>query len=825
MSDARCAQIMSQSDSTPLGLCLSSEIESASMAPSIDASKMDPIFCHRTYVQDNVCSTSGKIDSGEEESSRVTFELEPPSILLTPDGSENPPLSSSVESLNVPPSVEQLNSPRLSYNSLLHWNQSPSKSDLDYLSNKYNELDGEIFTIEIPLSQMAVDVSHSKVPQLGLCLAGNRDLNQMSVFVCGIRPGSLVERDGRIELGDQLLEVNDQTLYGLSHLNAAPLIRSVYLEAVQGTNRVFRRSKLGSIKFVIQRSSENLSAMAATASPACEITHSSKSSRRSSMETVLSNVSTPQKSVYDNSKAKRSLEFMKIAFGEKPGPLLEHTVFISLKRGFSGFGFAIMEGSPTNEEGIFVKQIIPNGPAAMDGRLCPGDRLIRVNKRDATNASYESVLEWIRSAKQDLRLQVQRWCFRSQIECQAKNSLLRDPKRFSAPQLLSTLATALHIGPEAHTVRPLSSHGQRDSLGSGKVILEPVLENDCPRISRSNLNAPSSEIRRASSPNLQIWKNIGDSPSSTYVAAGVSQLSTAADKLCTVTTAKSITPAEQEPQTELLEPPMPAITRPISPGEDTVIELEVDHARGLGIGFIGGAETALNVLVVHELYANGLAVRDARLRPGDQIIRVNSTPLIGVPFLEAMNLIYSAYNEAVLRCKSDADTGQSPENPVTEGIGLLNKPVLQLEVRRLNTDHTEWYDQEITVELSKKSGKGLGICIADRCVYSSAPSTLKENGLLGSNGTSDSPSDGCRNPTYGVIITDMIRGSMAATDGHLAVNDQILSVNGEDTRLSNSEKVGALLKAASNKITIKVGRLKNQVNISGVAFHNYLPPS
>ncbi|TPP55874.1 hypothetical protein FGIG_05933 [Fasciola gigantica] len=575
---------------------------------------------------------------------------------------------------------------------------------LDYLSNKYNELDGEIFTIEIPLSQLAVDVSHSKVPQLGLCLAGNRDLNQMSVFVCGIRPGSLAERDGRIELGDQLLEVNDQTLYGLSHLNAAPLIRSVYLEAVQGTNRVFRRSKLGSIKFVIQRSSENLSAMAVTASPACEITHSSKSSRRNSMETILSNVSTPQKSVYDNSKAKRSLELMKIAFGEKRGPLLEHTVFISLKR---------------------------------DGRLCPGDRLIRVNKRDATNASYESVLEWIRSAKQDLRLQVQRWCFRSQIEGQAKSSLLRDPKRFSAPQLLSTLATALRIGPDAHAVRPLSSHGQRDSLGSGKVILEPVLENVCPRISRLNVNAPSSEIRRASSPNLQIWKHIGDSPSRTHVAAGVSQLSTAADKLCSDTTAESITLAVPEPQTELLEPPMPAITRPISPGEDTVIELEVDHARGLGIGFIGGAETALNVLVVHELYANGLAVRDARLRPGDQIIRVNSTPLIGVPFLEAMNLIYSAYNEVVLRCKSDADTGQSPENPETEGIGLQNKPVLQLEVRRLNTDHSEWYDQEITVELSKKSGKGLGICIADRCVYSSAPSTLKENGLLGSNGTSD----------------------------------------------------------------------------------------
>lgn len=78
----------------------------------------------------------------------------------------------------------------------------------EYLLNKYSELDGEILTVEIPLSQLAVDIGHAKVPQLGLCLAGNRDLNQMSVFVCGIRPGSLVDRDGRIELGDQLLEVS-----------------------------------------------------------------------------------------------------------------------------------------------------------------------------------------------------------------------------------------------------------------------------------------------------------------------------------------------------------------------------------------------------------------------------------------------------------------------------------------------------------------------------------------------------------------------------------------------------------------------------------------
>ncbi|KAA0199797.1 Multiple PDZ domain protein [Fasciolopsis buskii] len=693
----------------------------------------------------------------------------------------------------------------------------------EYLLNKYSELDGEILTVEIPLSQLAVDIGHAKVPQLGLCLAGNRDLNQMSVFVCGIRPGSLVDRDGRIELGDQLLEVNDQTLYGLSHLNAAPVIRSVYLEAVQGGSRAFRRSKTGSIRFVIQRYSGNISLMAATASLTNELAHSSKSSRRSSMETVLSNFSTPQKSGYDNSKAKRSIELMELAFGEKRGPLVEHTVFINLKRGSCGFGFAIMEGSPTNEKGIFVKQIIPDGPAAVDGRLCPGDQLIRVNKRDATNATYEVVLEWIRSAKQELRLQVQRWCFRSEIKAQEPRSLRSNLKRFSAPQLFGSLAAALRG--DVPIIRPLSSHGQRDSLSSGKVTLEPVQENEIPRTSRPSPRKLSSRLRRASTPNLQIWPKNVEQPPSQALLSPESCLLCPSEKRGSMSTVKSVTLSVHEPQTESTEPSEPATIRSILPGEDTVIELEMEQGRGLGIGFIGGAETALNVLVVHELYANGLAVKDARLRPGDQIIRVNNAPLIGVPFLEAMNLIYSESNKAILQSTTQPDLDESPDNPKNEEGIPLGKPVLQLEVRRPKTNQSKWYDQEVTVELSKKSGKGLGICIADRCVYSSEPTAPAANGLIGSNGTSGNATSVHKNPSYGVIITDLIRGSMAATDGHLAVNDQIISVNGEDTRLSNSEVVGALLKAASNKVTIKVGRLKNQVNVSGVAFHGYLPSS
>lgn len=42
---------------------------------------------------------------------------------------------------------------------------------------------------------------------LGLSLAGNKDRSRMSVFVVGIDPNGAAGRDGRMVVGDELLEV------------------------------------------------------------------------------------------------------------------------------------------------------------------------------------------------------------------------------------------------------------------------------------------------------------------------------------------------------------------------------------------------------------------------------------------------------------------------------------------------------------------------------------------------------------------------------------------------------------------------------------------
>ena len=67
----------------------------------------------------------------------------------------------------------------------------------------YGELNGDLHVVELDRGE------NCGAGSIGLCLAGNRDLATMSVFVVGYQPGSIAANDGRIRIGDELLEVSD----------------------------------------------------------------------------------------------------------------------------------------------------------------------------------------------------------------------------------------------------------------------------------------------------------------------------------------------------------------------------------------------------------------------------------------------------------------------------------------------------------------------------------------------------------------------------------------------------------------------------------------
>jgi hypothetical protein len=52
------------------------------------------------------------------------------------------------------------------------------------------------------------------------------------------------------------------------------------------------------------------------------------------------------------------------------------------------------------------------------------------------------------------------------------------------------------------------------------------------------------------------------------------------------------------------------------------IYMLISKNLGLGLSIVGGSDTVLGTVVIHEVYTDGAAAIDGRLRPGDQIFEV-----------------------------------------------------------------------------------------------------------------------------------------------------------------------------------------------------------
>jgi len=154
--------------------------------------------------------------------------------------------------------------------------------------------------------------------------------------------------------------------------------------------------------------------------------------------------------------------------------------------------------------------------------------------------------------------------------------------------------------------------------------------------------------------------------------------------------------------------------------------------------------------LIHEVYPDGAAAKDKRLKPGDQILDVNGESFRSVTHNRALT---------VLR-----QTPAKVKMTVFRDESCTKEDDIMLDL--------------IDVELMKKSGRGLGLSIVGR-----------RNGP-------------------GVYISDVVKGGAAEADGRLMQGDQILNVNGSDLRTASQEQAAALLKTAMGKIDLKIGRLK-----------------
>ncbi|KAG2455973.1 RADIL protein, partial [Polypterus senegalus] len=81
---------------------------------------------------------------------------------------------------------------------------------------------------------------------------------------------------------------------------------------------------------------------------------------------------------------------------------------VELDKGPFGLGMGLIDGlhTPLNLPGIYIRTLIPDGPAASDGRLNIGDRILAVNGTSLIGADYQSAVDLIRLGGGRLRFLV-----------------------------------------------------------------------------------------------------------------------------------------------------------------------------------------------------------------------------------------------------------------------------------------------------------------------------------------------------------------------------------------------------------------------------------
>ncbi|NXU59041.1 INADL protein, partial [Turnix velox] len=408
-------------------------------------------------------------------------------------------------------------------------------------------------------------------------------------------------------------------------------------------------------------------------------------------------------------------------YADLPGEL--H--IIELEKDKNGLGLSLAGNKDRSRMSIFVVGINPDGPAGRDGRMHIGDELLEINNQILYGRSHQNASAIIKTAPSKVKLVF----IRSE---DAVNQMAVTP--FPLP-------SGSHSSIEDHGGTEPASSEEDPSL---EVVIKSLTEEE-PNKADVKSKGNKAVVAEQQEVEEQLPENVSikQSKSSTKVPATSQEI------------ALGPTPTYLSPEAEVtsrgvLPPPLPVdpATCPIVPGQEMTIEISKGRS-GLGLSIVGGKDTPLDAIVIHEVYEEGAAARDGRLWAGDQILEVNG-----------IDLRNASHEEAITALR------QTPQK-------------VQLVVYR---DEAHYKDEEnlevFYVDIQKKTGRGLGLSIAG-----------KRNGS-------------------GVFISDIVKGGAADLDGRLIQGDQILSVNGEDMRNASQETVATILKCAQGLVHLELGRLR-----------------
>jgi len=208
-----------------------------------------------------------------------------------------------------------------------------------------------------PSHEIMVIVLHREFTagSIGITLAGGADYENKEITVHKVIPGTLADRDGRIQKGDRVLSINGRSTKGVTHREALSILKAPRAEVV----------------LVLSRSRSVTPAEGAydrTDYPSYNYLNSGRPPK------IL-------ESPLDSKSLLSDLKFVDVPRGTP------RTVV--LKKEGTGLGFSLEGGkdSPLGDRPLTIKKIFTGGAADKSGVLKIGDEIISVNNTDCTRMS------------------------------------------------------------------------------------------------------------------------------------------------------------------------------------------------------------------------------------------------------------------------------------------------------------------------------------------------------------------------------------------------------------------------------------------------------